>query len=236
MRFSPVVFWDFDGTIARRQNRWSGALLDAWKVVEPTTTATVDQLRPHLKSGFPWHDPDTVREAPSPAEWWARVEPMFIAAYTANGLSPARARIAASQVPQQYYRLDAWSLTEGIEDALRRTRNAGFRNIILSNHAPELPRLVRSLGLTEWVERTITSAGVGAEKPNPAIFSHSIEVADADVRTSWMVGDNPIADIRGARTAGLRAILIGGSAPDTGGLTVTAAVNRVLRLSRASQV
>ena len=74
MRFSPVVFWDFDGTIARRQNRWSGALLDAWKVVEPTTTATVDQLRPHLKSGFPWHDPDTIREAPSPAEWWARVE------------------------------------------------------------------------------------------------------------------------------------------------------------------
>ncbi len=78
--------------------------------------------------------------------------------------------------------------------------------------------------------------GVGAEKPNPAIFSHSIEVADADVRTSWMVGDNPIADIQGARSAGLRAILIGGSAPDTGELTVTAAVNRVLRLSRASQV
>lgn len=232
MRISPVVFWDFDGTIAQRQNRWSGALLDAWKVVDPTTTATVDQLRPHLKSGFPWHDPDTIREVPSPAEWWARVEPMFIAAYTANGLSPARARLAASHVPQQYYRLDAWSLTEGIEDALRRTRDAGFRNIILSNHAPELPRLVRSLGLNKWVERTITSAGVGVEKPNPAIFRHSIEVADADVRTSWMVGDNPIADIQGARAAGLRAILIGGSAPDTAGLTATEAANRILRHNR----
>ena len=86
------------------------------------------------------------------------------------------------------------------------------------------------------VERTITSAGVGAEKPNPAIFSHSIEVADADVRTSWMVGDNPIADIQGARAAGLRAILIGGSAPDTAGLTATEAANRILRHNRASHV
>ena len=42
MLISHVVFWDFDGTIAQRQNRWSGALLDAWKVVDPTTTATVD--------------------------------------------------------------------------------------------------------------------------------------------------------------------------------------------------
>lgn len=224
-----VVFWDFDGTIAQRQNRWSGALLDAWKIIDPTATATADQIRPHLKSGFPWHDPDTTREVQSPAAWWAQVEPMFIEAYTANGLSPAHARVAASHVPQQYYRPDAWSLTGGATDALRLTRDAGFRNIILSNHAPELPGLVRSLGLAEWVERTITSASVGAEKPNPAIFAYAIEAAEADTRTTWMVGDNPIADIQGARSVGLRAIPINGAAPGSDGLTLTEAAERVVR-------
>ncbi|MFT3889403.1 MAG: HAD family hydrolase [Arachnia sp.] len=223
-----AVFWDFDGTLAVREGRWSGALLDAWRLIDPTTSATADHLRPHLQSGFPWHDADTTREAPSAAEWWAALRPMFVAAYTANGLDSERADAAAARVPDQYYQPDTWSVVSGAEEALRLVRDAGYRNIILSNHAPELPELVRALGLADLVEMTITSACVGAEKPNPAIFRYATKAAGlTNTGTAWMVGDNPIADVQGALNAGIRAILADGGEPGRGGMTVVEAAHHI---------
>jgi putative hydrolase of the HAD superfamily len=225
-----VVFWDFDGTLARRENLWSGALLDAWQHVDPLSAATVEQLRPHLRDRFPWHEPDTVRSGQSAAEWWAKLHPMFAAAYTANGLDPARAEAAASRVPAEFYRLDAWTIIDGAEEALLVTKTAGYRNIILSNHAPELPELVSSLGLASLIEQTITSATVGAEKPNPAIFTFAM--ASADVTGTgevWMIGDNPIADIEGAQNVGISAILADGAHSDPNGMTVLEAARHIVR-------
>jgi putative hydrolase of the HAD superfamily len=49
----PVVFWDFDGTLARRDGLWSGAILDALRRIDPMITTTVADLKPHLAAGFP---------------------------------------------------------------------------------------------------------------------------------------------------------------------------------------
>lgn len=228
-----VVFWDFDGTLALREGRWSGALLDAWKLIDPTASATVDHLRPHLRDGFPWHTPQTTRQVQSAAQWWAALRPMFVAAYTANGLDAAQADAAAARVPDQFYRLGAWTVISGADEALRLTRDAGYRNIILSNHAPELPDLVRALGLADLVEQTITSANVGAEKPNPAIFTFAMEAAGlTSTQAAWMIGDNPIADIQGARNSGIRAILTDGADPDCAGVTVVEAAHRIVQSHR----
>jgi putative hydrolase of the HAD superfamily len=53
----------------------------------------------------------------------------------------------------------------------------------------------------------VTSAATGYEKPHPAMYAHARELAgDADVL--WMVGDNPVADVEGARRAGIPAVLV----------------------------
>lgn len=160
-------------------NRWSGALLDAWKVVDPTTTATVDQLRPPEKvpparSGHPSERCRHPRNGGlGPSRCSSR--------HTPRMGSPARARLAVSHVPQQYYRLDAWSLTRASR-TLDDPRDVGFRNIILSNHAPELfgiralPRTHQMGGTNDHQRRRRCRA------LNPAIFRHSIEVADATSR------------------------------------------------------
>ena len=100
--------------------------------------------------------------------------------------------------------------------------------MILSNHAPELPQLVADLGLAPLIDRTITSAMVGAEKPNRRIFEYAMDVADAgdDV---WMVGDNPVADIGGAEAVGIRAIHI------TPNCTLTDAANQIVDNSARAQ-
>jgi putative hydrolase of the HAD superfamily len=220
-RSDRVVFWDFDGTLARRENLWSGALLDAWRRVDDQTAGTVEQLRPHLRDRFPWHNTLNVRPPQTPAEWWAALHPMFVDAYTALGVDAVRADEAASHVPVEFYRRDAWTVIDGAEQALLVTKTAGYRNIILSNHAPELPALVDTLGLGSLVEQTFTSAAIGAEKPNPAIFEFAIDRAGVTAASNvWMIGDNPIADVQGARNVGMQAILADGAHPDSTGMTV----------------
>ena len=91
--------------------------------------------------------------------------------------------------------------------ALEMLCRAGFRNVILSNHAPELPGLVVALGFTPFVERTLTSASLGIEKPDPKIFRTAVRIAQA-APNSPMIGDNPTTDIQGARAVGMRAILV----------------------------
>jgi putative hydrolase of the HAD superfamily len=90
---------------------------------------------------------------------------------------------------------------------LRAVADAGGRNVILSNHVPELARLVADLGLAEHVQRIFTSAVVGWEKPNRVFFEHALAAMGHPART-WMVGDNPLADVAGAEAVGIPAILI----------------------------
>lgn len=53
-----LLIWDFDGTLAYRQGGWSGALIDVLDRHEHGHSFSTDQVRPHLRQGFPWHDPE----------------------------------------------------------------------------------------------------------------------------------------------------------------------------------
>lgn len=85
-------------------------------------------------------------------------------------------------------------------------RDRGWRHVIVSNHIPELPALVGALGLAGWFDAAVTSAQVGFEKPHPRLFEAARAVSPNP--PIWMIGDNPIADVAGARSAGLDAILV----------------------------
>jgi len=225
-----IVFWDFDGTLARRGGLWAGALMDALRRIDSSTPVCAADLRPHLGTGFPWHAPSIVRAAQSVDAWWEDLHPVLTRAYLEAGVDSARARRAALGVREEFYRLDAWSLIDGALDALGATSEAGYRNFILSNHPPELPTLVEELGLDALVEATITSAAVGAEKPNPKIFAHALRyVGVSSGDDVWMVGDNPVADVEGARASGLNALLADGDYLDSRGMTVLAAAELIVR-------
>lgn len=223
-----MVFWDFDGTLAFREGRWSGAVVEALLQVDPHRDVDRELLRQHLHTGFPWHQPEIVTAPLTPAQWWARLRPTILTACEAVDVPRATAEAATDLLPEVYYRVSTWTIAPDAAAALTRTRSAGYRNVIVSNHAPELPRLVRDLGLDPLIDATITSAAVGAEKPNPAFFRLALDSTGAEVTTSWMVGDNPVADIAGAEAAGLRAILTVSSVlPDHEGVGLLEAVERI---------
>ena len=93
-------------------------------------------------------------------------------------------------------------------EALRELRRAGRALVVVSNWDCSLPDWLEPTGLLELVDRVVTSADVGAAKPDAAIFRRALELAGVEPGTVVHVGDSLANDVEGARAVGLRAILI----------------------------
>ena len=66
------VLWDFDGTLAERPGRWSGALRDVLDANCPGHGLTQAVIAAELRNGFPWHEPHTAHpHLRTPELWWA---------------------------------------------------------------------------------------------------------------------------------------------------------------------
>jgi HAD superfamily hydrolase (TIGR02253 family) len=82
-----------------------------------------------------------------------------------------------------------------------------FRLAIVSNHTTEvqLEKLDR-LGIGDSFDAIVTSEEAGAEKPDRAIFEFALDRLKVKPAAAVMIGDHPMGDIAGARSAGILAI------------------------------
>jgi putative hydrolase of the HAD superfamily len=62
-------------------------------------------------------------------------------------------------------------------------------------------------GIKQYFKNVITSEIAGYQKPHSLIFKYALEVADASLLDSIMIGDSIEADIIGAQKIGLDHIL-----------------------------
>ncbi len=61
---------------------------------------------------------------------------------------------------------------------------------------------VRSSGIVHLFASVISSEKAGVKKPDPKIFDHALKISGARKEECLMIGDNPYADMIGARRAG----------------------------------
>jgi putative hydrolase of the HAD superfamily len=95
--------------------------------------------------------------------------------------------------------------------ALEHLRARGIRLVVVSNWDVSLHEVLDRTGLTPLLDGAVSSAEVGAAKPDPAIVLRGLELAGTT--DAWLVGDTE-ADVGAARAAGLTPILIDrGSGP-----------------------
>ncbi len=64
-------------------------------------------------------------------------------------------------------------------------------------------RKLDRLGLRSFFEQVISADEVGEIKPSEALFRYALNKAGCSAQTAVMIGDNPDADLRGGRQAGL---------------------------------
>ncbi|HKH09792.1 MAG TPA: HAD-IA family hydrolase [Rubrobacter sp.] len=204
------LVWDFDGTLGYRVGRWSSALRSVLEEAVPGHDRAGEALGAQLRGGFPWHTPEVPHPAlSSPDLWWDALLPVFVRAFEDGGVEPATSRALAGKVRGAYVDPRHWRLYDDAAPALRGLSSRGWTHLILSNHVPELPDILRALGLEDLILRVFNSAESGYEKPHPRAYEGVLETV-AGAEAAWMVGDNPQADVRGAEAVGLPAILVRG--------------------------
>ncbi len=90
-----------------------------------------------------------------------------------------------------------------VRSALECWRARGLRLVVVSNWDESLPGTLAGLDL--HFDGIVTSAGVGAEKPDPAIVEEALRLAGT--RDALLIGDS-LEDEVAARAAGIGSVLL----------------------------
>jgi putative hydrolase of the HAD superfamily len=156
-------------------------------------------------------------------------------------------RLGYPDLPESFFRdvdlafrrRSAFFIFPDVIPALDALRAAGLRLAVVSNWGWAAPELLGSLELARHFEVLSISARVGFQKPHPAIFRHALDLLGVTADQAIHVGDDPRADIEGARRAGVEAVLIDrrgragtlqGSGVDLDGVPVVADLGELLDL------
>jgi putative hydrolase of the HAD superfamily len=113
-----------------------------------------------------------------------------------NGAQMTQALLASLQ----------FSVFDDAVPALHAASARGLRVVVVSNWDSSLGERLACLGLAPLLDAVVTSAVVGAGKPEPAIFYSALEVAGVEARQALHVGDSLEEDVTGARAAGIAVV------------------------------
>lgn len=111
-------------------------------------------------------------------------------------------------VDAAFRRRSAFFVFPDVVPALDAMQDAGLRLAVVSNWGWHAPELLQTLELARHFEVMSISARVGYQKPHAAIFEHALELLDVGPDEAIHVGDDPEADVMGARRVGIEPVLI----------------------------
>ena len=99
---------------------------------------------------------------------------------------------------------------QGLLETLAALRVAGWRTGVVTNGRSAFQRrTIAALGVEPLVDAVVVSEEVNLRKPDPRIFEMALRELGCGAEDSSFVGDDPIADVQGARGAGMRAVHFG---------------------------
>jgi putative hydrolase of the HAD superfamily len=101
-----------------------------------------------------------------------------------------------------------FTVFDEVPEVLRRLGELGVARVVVSNWDASLGQVLGRAGLTPWLDAVLSSAAVGAAKPEPEIFHAALERVGVRPEEAIHVGDSLAEDVEGARAAGLRAVLL----------------------------
>lgn len=96
---------------------------------------------------------------------------------------------------------------ENVEDVIRKLFQQGYQLGLISNgKTPFQQHNFYALGLSEYFSIIVVSEEAGLRKPDPLIFEYACRQLQCKPSDCIFIGDNPIADIQGAKNVGMKTI------------------------------
>jgi putative hydrolase of the HAD superfamily len=127
-------------------------------------------------------------------------------------------------------------LLPGTAETLSAVRDTGVVMGLISNTGKTpgsvLRVMLEQMGILGCFSVSTFSNEVRERKPARRIFEVTLAGLEVDARDSVHIGDNPVADIEGAKAVGMRAILVGQDI-DSGGRRADACVPDISGVARA---
>jgi putative hydrolase of the HAD superfamily len=203
-----TIWWDFDGTLTSRPFMWAEAASRIVRTVAPERECPDASLVRALDEGMPWHRPDRAHpELTTAEEWWQCVFRRYVEVFRELGLPEATTTKALDAIRRDILTSHRYSVHAEVDAVLSRLGELGWRQVMVSNHVPELSELVEGLGLARHFAAIVTSGIVGYEKPHPRMFevARTHTIPDKPV---WMIGDNLVVDCLSVASFGVQAILV----------------------------
>ena len=112
-----------------------------------------------------------------------------------------------AELYEHFARPAAWRCDDGVADCFARLRREGYAIALASNYDHRLRGVVAGLEALAAVPILVISSEIGWRKPAPGFFAHLAEALRLPPEAILHVGDNWGNDLRGARGAGMHALL-----------------------------
>jgi len=112
--------------------------------------------------------------------------------------------LLALDLEQTYWRtfLGNAVLFEGVKELLDDIRLWGISTAIVTDLTAQIQfRKIVYFGLDHYFDHIVTSEEAGYDKPHKEPFALALDKMQPKGRCIWMVGDNPLNDVQGAREA-----------------------------------
>ena len=182
-----AVLFDFSGVLTT----------SPWPAISASAQGDLELLVGpyHEDTDHPWHRLE--RGEITLDEWLTAVQAAAAAAGTELDLTPLQSLLSTLAVH------------DDVVDAVAALRADGYRTALVTNNVREGSATWRAMiAVDELFDVVVDSSAVGMRKPNPAIFTHTLDLLGGIAPQRAVFLDDVEGNLAGARVAGLHTILV----------------------------
>ncbi len=126
--------------------------------------------------------------------------------FARQGLDGNSHIISHFQLKKTPWHSEEETLYPDVKPVLEWLRERGFRLGVLANQAPGLEQRLENWGIAGYFSLLVSSAEIGAAKPDRAIFERALALAGCSPERAVMIGDRLDNDIFPAKACGMQTI------------------------------
>ena len=202
-----AALFDAGGTLLRphpsqeevtgRVLREAGVVVDPKALVDAIHLANATLFGSHGRNADRWTSESAIR-----AVWQEYYE--LVLRTLGERWDPA----LGSRVYDAFGVAESWALFDDVLPALGALRERGLRLGIVSDWGTALVPILHAIGLSAHFGVAVVSAYAGVAKPDRDVFAYALARIGVSAHEAVYVGDVYLADVLGARGAGIEPILI----------------------------
>lgn len=214
MDYSPkvrAILFDFDGTLRHSCPSYSKALIEvAGSLGVPDSKE--GRLRSQRWLHYYWaQSPEMLADRDSydglTDRFWINHARSWLLAFGCPSAMAAELAPSIYQRMAEEYKPQDW-VAPDVTETLDSLQGAGYRLAVVSNRNQPCHEDLSRLGLSDYLEFSLTSGEVKSWKPDTRIFEHALQRLELQPEDTLHVGDNYYADVIGAQRAGIQPVLI----------------------------